>query len=85
MRQLTSLDAQFLALESSNQTGHVAGLTILDPSTKPSGELTFQDICALMEERLFGPDIARSVRGEPLATTRERVDGWLWDKLSYYL
>src|SRR4051812_49543637 len=52
MRQLTSLDAQFLALESSNQTGHVAGLTILDPSTTPSGELTFKDICALMEERL---------------------------------
>jgi diacylglycerol O-acyltransferase len=52
MRQLTSLDAQFLALESSNQTGHVAGLAILDPSTKPSGELTFEDICRLMEERL---------------------------------
>jgi diacylglycerol O-acyltransferase / wax synthase len=52
MRQLTSLDAQFLALESSNQTGHVAGLAILDPSTKPSGEFTFQDICRLMEERL---------------------------------
>ena len=32
--------------------GHVAGLAILDPSTKPSGELTFQDISALMEERL---------------------------------
>jgi diacylglycerol O-acyltransferase len=52
MRQLTSLDASFLALESSNQTGHVAGLAILDPSTKPGGELTFQDICELMEERL---------------------------------
>jgi diacylglycerol O-acyltransferase / wax synthase len=52
MRQLTSLDAQFLALESSNQTGHVAGLAILDPSTKPGGEFTFQDICRLMEERL---------------------------------
>jgi diacylglycerol O-acyltransferase / wax synthase len=52
MRQLTSLDAQFLALESSHQTGHVAGLTILDPSTTPSGELTFKDICNLMEERL---------------------------------
>jgi diacylglycerol O-acyltransferase len=52
MRQLTSLDAQFLALESSHQTGHVAGLAILDPSTKPSGDLTFQDICALVEERL---------------------------------
>jgi WS/DGAT/MGAT family acyltransferase len=52
MRQLTSLDAQFLALESSHQTGHVAGLAILDPSTKPSGDLTFQDICVLLEERL---------------------------------
>jgi diacylglycerol O-acyltransferase / wax synthase len=52
MRQLTSLDAQFLALESSNQTGHVAGLTILDPSTTSSGDLNFKDICALMEERL---------------------------------
>jgi len=52
MRQLTSLDAQFLALESSNQTGHVAGLTILDPSSKENGELTFEDICRLMEERL---------------------------------
>jgi len=52
MRQLTSLDAQFLALESSNQTGHVAGLTILDPSTTGSGDLGFEDICALMDERL---------------------------------
>src|SRR6476619_5845051 len=52
MRQLTSLDAQFLALESSHQTGHVAGLAILDPSSKENGELTFQDICRLMEERL---------------------------------
>src|SRR3954462_5773312 len=52
MRQLTSLDAQFLALENSNQTGHVAGLTILDPSTMPTGELTFKDICNRMEERM---------------------------------
>jgi diacylglycerol O-acyltransferase / wax synthase len=52
MRQLTSLDAQFLALESSHQTGHVAGLAVLDPSTKDGGELTFRDICRLMEERL---------------------------------
>jgi diacylglycerol O-acyltransferase len=52
MRQLTSLDAQFLALESSNQTGHVAGLAILDPSTTPSRDLTLEDICRLMRERL---------------------------------
>ena len=35
MRQLTSLDAQFLALETPRQTGHVAGVAILDPSTAP--------------------------------------------------
>jgi diacylglycerol O-acyltransferase len=52
MRQLTSLDAQFLALESSNQTGHVAGLAILDPSTTKSGDLTLDDVCRLMDERL---------------------------------
>ena len=44
MRQLTSLDAQFLALESARQTGHVAGLAILDPSSRPSGELDLGDI-----------------------------------------
>jgi hypothetical protein len=33
MRQLTSLDTQFLALENARQSGHVAGLAILDLST----------------------------------------------------
>ena len=37
MRQLTSLDAQFLALENARQTGHVGSLAILDPSTAPDG------------------------------------------------
>ena len=35
MRQLTSVDAQFLALENARQSGHVGGLAILDPSTAP--------------------------------------------------
>ena len=39
MRQLTSLDAQFLALENARQSGHVGGLAILDPSTAPGGKL----------------------------------------------
>jgi cardiolipin synthase len=43
------------------------------------------ELAALMEERLFGPDIARSRRGEPPSTLSGRVDGWVWDKLSYYL
>jgi diacylglycerol O-acyltransferase len=52
MRQLTSLDAQFLALETPRQTGHVAGLAILDTSTTARGELTVADIQALIAERL---------------------------------
>ena len=39
MRQLTSLDAQFLALENSRQTGHVGSLAMLDPSTAPGATL----------------------------------------------
>ena len=52
MRQLTSLDAQFLALETPRQTGHVSGLAILDPSTTPNGKLELADIERLMTERL---------------------------------
>src|SRR3954464_13602677 len=52
MRQLTSLDAQFLALESARQTGHVGGLAILDPSTRPGGTLYAPDIHKLLEGRL---------------------------------
>ena len=32
MQQLSGLDASFLALETANTTGHVGGLSILDPS-----------------------------------------------------
>ena len=43
MRQLTSLDAQFLALETPRQYGHVAGLAVLDPSTAPGGSTHHND------------------------------------------
>jgi WS/DGAT/MGAT family acyltransferase len=52
MRQLTSLDAQFLALENDRQTGHVGGLAVLDTSTAPGGQVTCRDIKALVRERL---------------------------------
>jgi WS/DGAT/MGAT family acyltransferase len=52
MRQLTSLDAQFLALETPRQTGHVGGVAILDPSTAPGGKLASEDVKRLLEERL---------------------------------
>lgn len=52
MRQLTSLDAQFLALETPRQTGHVGGVAILDASTTPTGHLALADLQALIAERL---------------------------------
>ena len=52
MRQLTSLDAQFLAIESSTHYGHVGGLVILDPSTRESGELRLEDLHELLAERI---------------------------------
>jgi WS/DGAT/MGAT family acyltransferase len=52
MRQLTSLDAQFLTMETPRTVGHVSGLAVLDPSTAPGGELTSEALCALIEERL---------------------------------
>ena len=52
MRQLTSLDAQFLAVESAGTYGHVGGLAVYDPSTAPGGEVTIGDVCRLVGERL---------------------------------
>jgi phosphatidylserine/phosphatidylglycerophosphate/cardiolipin synthase-like enzyme len=43
------------------------------------------EAATLFEERLFEPDIARSKRGEPRTATLERLEGRVWDKLSYFL
>jgi cardiolipin synthase len=40
---------------------------------------------ALFEERLFGPDIARSHPGKPPSGIRGYLETWLWDKLTYFL
>ncbi len=52
MRQLTSLDAQFLALESARQTGHVGGLAILDSSTAPGGVISAARVQELIASRI---------------------------------
>jgi diacylglycerol O-acyltransferase len=52
MRQLTSLDAQFLALETPRQTGHVGGLAIVDPSTRVDRTLDRAAVRDLLAERL---------------------------------
>jgi diacylglycerol O-acyltransferase / wax synthase len=67
MRQLTSLDSQFLALETRRQTGHVASVAILDPSTTPSGTIAIADIEALITERLpLLPPLRWRLREVPL-------------------
>lgn len=51
-RQLTALDATFLALENDRNYGHVGSLSILDPSTAPDGRVDAARVRALIEERL---------------------------------
>lgn len=52
MRQLTSLDAQFLAIETSRTFGHVAGFAIYDPATAPDKGLSVDDVRGIISERL---------------------------------
>lgn len=52
MRQLSSLDAQFLNVESARIYGHVAFLGVYDPSTAPGGKLGSPEVRALLEQRL---------------------------------
>ena len=43
------------------------------------------EAAALFEERIFSPDIARSVPGKPPGGLVQRSKDWLWDKLAYFL
>jgi phosphatidylserine/phosphatidylglycerophosphate/cardiolipin synthase-like enzyme len=43
------------------------------------------DAAALIEQRLFEPDIACSNPGRPPSIPKERFQSWLWNKLSFLL
>ena len=43
------------------------------------------ETAALIEERLFEPDVARSNPGEPLSGSHARFEGWFWNKLGRLL
>jgi diacylglycerol O-acyltransferase len=67
MRQLTSLDAQFLALESPRVFGHVSGFAVHDPSTAPGGQVTREDICRIVGDRIhLLPPFRWKLAGVPL-------------------
>ena len=52
VRQLTSLDAEFLAIEDDRNHAHVSGLAVLDPSGAPESALHLADLRNLVEERI---------------------------------
>ena len=57
-RRLTGLDAAFLALETPTSTGHVGGLSILDPSTATE-PLTLERLTAILASRLDAVPVLR--------------------------
>ncbi|HEX6246980.1 MAG TPA: wax ester/triacylglycerol synthase family O-acyltransferase [Nocardioidaceae bacterium] len=52
MKQLTSLDAQFLNVESPTTQGHVGSLILVDPSTAPRPGWGLDAVRAVIEPRL---------------------------------
>lgn len=71
MRQLTSLDAQFLNVESTTTQGHVGSLILLDPSTAPGGQVSLESVRAVLEPRLhLAPPLRQRLVEVPLGLGR---------------
>lgn len=69
--RLSALDASFLLLERPNVHMHVAGLVVLDPSTRPDGRLTFEDVAEVLRARVhLVPRFRQKVRFVPLGLGR---------------
>ena len=73
MRRLSGLDAAFLALETSTSTGHVGGVSILDPSEAPEA-LTVDRLARLLESRLAAVPVLR----QRLQTVPMGIDQPVW-------
>ncbi len=66
MQQLTGLDASFLALETTTTTGHVGGVSVLDPSGAPK-PLTLARLTDVIAERIpLVPVLRRKLLNVPL-------------------
>ena len=71
MRQLSSLDAQFLNVESPTTVGHVGSLVVLDPSTAPSGVWNLEAVRQVFEPRLhLAAPLRQRLVAVPLGLTR---------------
>lgn len=71
MKQLSSLDAKFLSVETGTTVGHVGSLILLDPATRPDGELSLDDVRRVLEPRLhLAPPLRQRLVKVPLALGR---------------
>jgi diacylglycerol O-acyltransferase / wax synthase len=68
--RLTPLDASFLYLERPVMHMHVAGLSVLDPSTRSDGRLRFEDVERVFAARLhMAPRLRQKVKMVPYGLT----------------
>jgi WS/DGAT/MGAT family acyltransferase len=64
--RFTALDASFLYLERPAMHMHVAGVSVLDPSTRPGGRLRFEDVASVFASRLhLAPRLRQKVKTVP--------------------
>jgi diacylglycerol O-acyltransferase / wax synthase len=71
VQRLGPQDASFLYLETPNVHQHVGGLAILDPSTRPDGELKLEHLVEVISSRLhLAPRFRQKVVFPPLSTAR---------------
>jgi WS/DGAT/MGAT family acyltransferase len=64
--RFTALDASFLFLEQPAMHMHVAGVSVLDPSTCPGGRLRFEDVERVFASRLhLAPRLRQKVKTVP--------------------
>lgn len=71
MQQLTSLDAQFLNVESPTTVGHVGSLVVVDPSTAPGGRFDLDAVREVLEPRLhLAPPLRRRLVEIPFGLGR---------------
>jgi diacylglycerol O-acyltransferase len=67
VKQLSSLDAQFLMVESPTTTGHIGAMLLLDPSTALGGVLTLDSFRDVVEGRLhLAPPLRERIVEVPL-------------------
>ena len=77
MKRLSGSDQVFLSLETPDWHQHIAGMTVLDPSSED--EFTFETAVARLEERLeLAPKFKWKLKQVPLGLDRP---GWVEDDL----